>query len=381
MSTLATARTRNRHTGKARQAVRAIVQTGPRKLELHEFPRPQIGPDEAILRVEACGICGSDIEQYTGHVKAASYPFIPGHEPLGIIEEIGERAARKWGVSVGDRVAVESLLTCGVCEHCLAGSRNTCGHQVVYGFTPTTLAPALWGAYADYLYLHPDTIVHRMSKKLPASIAALYNPMGAGVRWAVNTPSMRVGDTVLILGAGQRGLACVIAAKAAGAGRIIVTDIATAAHKLDLALELGANCAIVADEDSVQQRVTDFTAGRMADIVVDVCGATQALVDAVDLVRWGGTIVLAGLKGDGVGTTLITDKMVMRTISLKGVFTVDPRSYRQAIQLIESGVAAFEKLRSGTYELKDAEAAIHRLAGWDGKPPGVHIVIEPRHLQ
>lgn len=361
------------------QAVRAMVQTGPRKLELQEFPRPKIGPDQAILKVEACGICGSDIEQYTGKVKAVAYPFIPGHEPLGIIDEIGEHAAKKWGVKVGDRVAVESLLTCGVCEHCLSGSRNTCGHQVIYGFTPTTTAPALWGAYADYLFLHADTIVHRMSNELPASVAALYNPMGAGVRWAVNTPSMRTGDTVVVLGAGQRGLACVIAAKAAGAGKIIVTDISAAAHKLDLALELGAHCAIVADEDSVLEGVSHFTGGRMADIVVDVCGATQALVDAVDLVRWGGTIVLAGLKGDGVGTTLLTDKMVMRTIALRGVFTVDPTSYRQAIQLIESGVAPFGKLRSGSYELKDAEAAIHRLAGWDGKPPGVHVVIEPQH--
>jgi threonine dehydrogenase-like Zn-dependent dehydrogenase len=282
-------------------------------------------------------------------------------------------------VKVGDRVAVESLLTCGVCEHCLSGSRNTCGHQIIYGFTPTTTAPALWGAYADYLFLHADTIVHRMSNALPASVAALYNPMGAGVRWAVNTPSMRTGDTVVVLGAGQRGLACVIAAKAAGAGKIIVTDISGAAHKLDLALELGAHHAIVADEDSVVEQVTRHTGGRMADIVVDVCGATQALVDAVDLVRWGGTIVLAGLKGDGVGTTLLTDKMVMRTIALRGVFTVDPISYRQAIQLIESGAAPFGKLRSGTYGLEDAEAAIHRLAGWDGKPPAVHVVIDPQH--
>ena len=117
-----------------------------------------------------------------------------------------------------------------------------------------------------------------------------------------------------------------------------------------------------------------------SDIVVDVCGTTQALVDAADLVRWGGTIVLAGLKGDGVGTTRLTDKMVRGTISLRGVFAVDPAPYRHAIRLSESGVAPFAKLRNGSYELMDADLAIHRLAGRNGKPPGIGIVIEPQHL-
>src|ERR1035441_4895136 len=83
--------------------IHAAVQVGPRRIELRDFERPKISPDEGILRVEACGICGTDIELYSGHLKVANYPFIPGHEPLGIIDEIGERAARRWGVKVGDR--------------------------------------------------------------------------------------------------------------------------------------------------------------------------------------------------------------------------------------------------------------------------------------
>ncbi len=102
------------------RTTRAIVQTAPRALELREFPIPDIGDEAALLRVEACGICGSDAEQYAG-VIPVRMPVIPGHEPLGIIERIGDRAARRWGVNVGDRVAVEALIPCAHCRACLSG--------------------------------------------------------------------------------------------------------------------------------------------------------------------------------------------------------------------------------------------------------------------
>src|SRR3954471_14857247 len=106
------------------EKVRAVVQSGVRQMSVEEFPRPKIGEDDALLRVEACGICGTDVEQYRGQTEKlglAKYPLIPGHEPLGIIEEIGGRAAARWGVSVGDRVAVEPNLACWRCEACLRG--------------------------------------------------------------------------------------------------------------------------------------------------------------------------------------------------------------------------------------------------------------------
>src|SRR6266566_1282349 len=121
------------------RTTRAIVQTGPRRLELRELPVPDIDDDSGLLRIEACGICGSDAEQYAG-ILPAQWPLIPGHEPLGVIERIGDRAAK------------------------------------------------LWGAYADYMYLDPCSLVHRMRKDIPASLAVLFNPVGAGFRWAVELP-------------------------------------------------------------------------------------------------------------------------------------------------------------------------------------------------
>lgn len=266
--------------------ITAAVQTAPTKIELREFARPRIGPDDGILRVEACGICGTDVELYSGGLKIVEHPFIPGHEPLGIIDELGERAASRWGVQAGDRIAVEPLIACGVCEACLAGARTACSNHVNYGFTSIGIEPGVWGAYADYMYLHPRTIVHKVARDLPAEIAVMYNPLGAGVRWATSVPATRLGDSVVVLGSGQRGLSCVIAAKVAGAAPIIVTDLARASHKLEIAFEFGADYAIVADQQDAVAQVAKLTAGRGADVVVDVTGATQTVTDAIDGAHW-----------------------------------------------------------------------------------------------
>src|SRR4030095_11291042 len=220
---------------------RAIVQTGPAQPRLRELPVPELTDDTALLRVEACGICGSDAEQYTGTIPVR-YPLVPGHEPLGVIEAIGDRAAQRWGVDVGDRVAVESLIPCGHCPACRGGRYQVCrgrgGGLFGHGYVPLDRAPGLWGAYADYMYLDACSIVHRIRADLPANIAVLFNPLGAGFRWAVEMPGTGPGDSVLILGPGQRGLASVIAARAAGADRIIVTGLARDAAKLALARRL-----------------------------------------------------------------------------------------------------------------------------------------------
>jgi threonine dehydrogenase-like Zn-dependent dehydrogenase len=198
------------------------------------------------------------------------------------------------------------------------------------------------------------------------------------VRWAYRVPSTQLGDTVVILGAGQRGLACVIAAKAAGAGKVIVTDVARASNRLDMALAFGADAVIVDDEEDSVERVRELTGGRLADVVVDVSAiATQPIVDAIEMVRHGGTIVLAGVKGGREVPGFVSDKLVVRSIRMQGVFTVDSASYREAIRLIESDPARFARLHSSSFPLAEAERAILRLAGEDGEPPALHVTIEP----
>ena len=138
---------------------RAVVQTAPRALEMRELPLPEIGADDGLLRVEACGICGSDYEQYQGGLPVR-FPVIPGHEPVGRIAEIGDIAAKRWGVQAGDRVCVETLIPCGHCRECLQPARyRLCtgapARFNAYGYLGLDVPPGLWGGYADYLYLDP----------------------------------------------------------------------------------------------------------------------------------------------------------------------------------------------------------------------------------
>jgi threonine dehydrogenase-like Zn-dependent dehydrogenase len=361
--------------------VRAAVQVGPRKIEIREFPRPRIGADDGLLRVEANGICGSDVETYRGHLGGGRRPTIPGHEPLGIIEEIGERAAARWGVRPGDRVALEVIVPCHYCQACLTGRYQACPNRTAgHGVSPTDLAPSLWGGFAEYLYLSPGTVVHKIDKSLPAEVAAMYNAMGAGVRWAGHLGGVGFGDTVLVLGAGQRGLACVVAARAAGAGTVIVTGLETDAHKLALAREFGADHTITVDgedEKDTVERVREITGGAMADVVLELTPmASRPVADALLAARHGGRVVLAGLKG-GKEVPLRTDVIINRALTVVGAFGVDARANEEAIALIESGRFPLERMHTHTFGLEDCARAIETLAGEVAGERAIHVSIHP----
>ena len=359
--------------------VRAAVQTAPRTIEIQEFPRPQIGPDDGLLRIEANGICGSDVEQYKGHLFRGS-AVVPGHEPLGIIDEIGDRAAERWGVQVGDRVALEILVPCHHCSYCMTGRYQSCPRRSAsHGYTPISQQPSLWGGLAEYTYLAPGSLVHPVSSALPPEVAVMFNPLGAGVRWAAHLGEIGLGDTVVVLGAGQRGICSVIAARAAGAGTIITTGLASDAHKLALAREFGADHTVVVGEDGedVVERVREITDGEMADVVLELTPmAAQPVTDALLAARHGGRVVLAGLKGNRE-IPLRTDLIINRALSIKGAFGVDSPGYEAAIALIESGRFPLEKLHTHTFGLEDTALAIETLAGdVPGELP-VHVSVHP----
>lgn len=364
----------------------AMVQTGPRQLERRDLPIPPISADSAILRIEACGICGSDHEQYEGALNTP-YPVVPGHEPLGIIAAIGDVAAKRWRVDVGDRVCVETMLSCHCCNTCLGGHYHLCDRRQIYSYIPLTVAPGIWGAYSQYMYLAPNAIVHRVDKSLPPEIAVMFNPLGAGFRWAVELPGTRVGDTVMILGPGQRGLASVVAARHAGAATIIVTGLAADAKKLAIARALGADYTIDVDNEDPKQRIREITAGRGVDIVVDVTSyATQPVRGALDYVRRGGTIVLAGVKGftiqDGkrrqkTVPDFVSDMVVWKEITIKGAIGVLSSGYRKAIELIESRKVPLALMHTHDFALEDADLAIRTLARQVDGEGSIHSCLIP----
>ena len=359
---------------------RAIIQIGPRQLELRELPIPDIDADSGLLRVEACGICGSDVEQYTGTLPVR-WPLIPGHEPLGLIERIGDRAAKRWGVDVGDRVAVEVLIPCGHCRACVAGRYQVCrgrGGMFGYSYVPLSHPPGLWGAYADYMYLDPFSLVHKVRKDLPANVAVMFNPLGAGFRWAVEIPNTGPGDIVLILGPGQRGLASVIAARAAGADQIIVTGLARDARKLALAKELGADHVIDIEHEDARSRVRELTNGHGADVIIEVSAyATEPIAEALYYAASAARIVLAGVKGFKAVPEFISDLIVAKELTIHGAFGVTSKSYASAIRLIEAGRVPFAKMHTHDFALEDAERAIKMLGNEIPGESSIHSCLLP----
>ena len=203
----------------------ALVLERPRELEARSFPLPEIGDDDGLLRVEACGLCGTDHEEFTGELFPG-FAFVPGHESIGVIEQLGTRAAERWGVRAGDRVAVEVFLSCRDCGPCRAGDSRRCvahGLGDMYGLVPVDRPPGLWGGYAEYQYLAPDSMLLPVPPELDSVAATLFNPLGAGIRWGVTVPETQPGAIVAVLGPGIRGLSVCAAVKHAGAGFVMVT--------------------------------------------------------------------------------------------------------------------------------------------------------------
>ena len=230
------------------------------------------------------------------------------------------------------------------------------------------------------MYLHPNSIVHRMDSTLPPETAVIFNPLGAGFRWSVEIPETGVGDTIVILGPGQRGLASVIACREAGAGMIIVTGLAADSRKLEVARLYGADFTIDVDNEDAVRRVKEITEGRGADTVVDVSSyATQPVVDALSMVRPGGTIVLAGVKGFKPVDQFVSDLIVMKEITIKGAFGVTSSGYDNAIRLIESGRIDFSLMHTHDFPLADAALAIRTLAREIEGDESIHSCLIPPH--
>lgn len=357
----------------------ALVLEAPRRLTRRTFQLPDVRDDDALLRVDACGLCGTDHEQYTGALRAG-FDFVPGHETIGVIERIGPVAADRWGVRSGDRVAVEVFQSCRSCEACRRGEYRRCsahGITDMYGFIPITTPPALWGGYAQYQYLGPDSMLHAVPLELDPVVATVFNPLGAGIRWAVTVPSTQPGDSVVVLGPGIRGLCACAAAKHAGAGFVMVTGLGDRdADRLSQSGRFGADLAVDVERSDPVAALRQATGG-LADVVVDVTAkAPTALNQAIHLARPGGTVVVAGTRGDQAVPNFPADAVVFKELRLLGALGVDAPAYRAAIELLGSGVFPFAELTRRCVDLDGAASLLDSMGGLGPLPP-VHGVIVP----
>lgn len=361
---------------------RAAVLVAPRDLQLRSYPLPKIGAHDALLKLEACGMCGTDYEQYAGEIRThpyyTPYPAVIGHEPLGRIVEIGPQARALWGVEVGDRVAVRTGYGCGACVHCLGGTPGRCANRAgTYGMTDVNKSPHLWGGYADYMYLAPFSSVERMSTTHRPEAAVLFNPLAAGFSWAVTVPQTLAGETVVILGPGQRGLCSVVAAKEAGASKVIVTGLAKDEYKLALAREFGADLAIDISKGDGVAEVLEATNGG-ANVVVDTTPmAPSAVAQAIGMAGRRARIVLAGLKGQRPSMDVYADDIIYKELKIIGTLSTQYEDFVRAVQVIDARKYPLERMNTHTFPIEQAEEAILTLAGHFPKREPIHIAMVP----
>ncbi|MDH3681146.1 MAG: zinc-binding dehydrogenase [Acidimicrobiia bacterium] len=361
-------------------AATGLVLTAPRSFERRTFDLPEVGGADGLLRIEACGLCGTDHEQYTGHI-ASSHAFIPGHEVVGVVEQVGDEAAERWGVAAGQRVAVEVFQSCRECEPCRAGMYRRCvrnGMATMVGFTDADQPPGLGGGYASHLYLGPDSMLLPMPAELDPVTATLFNPLGAGIRWAVEVPETQPGDVVVVLGPGVRGLCASAAVKEAGASFVMITGLGPRdAERLALAPAFGVDLAVDVAATDPNRALRDAV-GAKADVVVDVTAkAPAALGQAVQLARPGGTIVVAGTRGSADTPGFEPDHIVYKELRILGALGVDVSAYRKALELLVSARYPFADIPRQVAGFDDLEPLIQTMAGERPGIPPVHGVFAP----
>lgn len=344
--------------------MKALLLTAPSRLEFVEVPQPQPAMDEVLVRVRACGICGSDIHGWDGSTGRRRPPLIMGHEASGEIAGLG-RGVRDW--KMGERVTFDSTIYCGSCAPCQSGKVNLCENRRVVGVAPAEYRQD--GAFAEYVVL-PTRILYRLPESLSFPHAAMVEPVSIAIH-AVQRVKVAPTDTVVVVGSGMIGLFVIQALKWAGAKRIIAVDRETS--RLQLARELGATETLKSDWVDVQAEVAKLTNGTGADLAFEVVGISPTLQLALACLRKGGSAVLVGNLAPKTDFPL--QAVVTREISLFGS-CASAGEYPLCLDLISRGIIRVEPMISATASLTEGAAWFQRLSAPDGARH-MKVILQP----
>ncbi len=310
------------------------------KIEIEERLVPVPGPGEVLIKVEAVGVCGSDVHYYRhGRIgsQIVNKPLVLGHEAAGKIVVTGKGVG---GIKAGTRVALEPGVPCRVCEFCRKGEYNVCLKMRYFG------CPSVDGAYREYL-THPADFVFPLPANLSYEEGAMIEPLSVGLH-AVELGGIRPGDTVAVIGAGSIGLCALQAARLAGAGVIFISD--KLAPRLKLAKKFGAGVTVDASLENLVEVVKKATGGRGVDVAIEAVGSDETFQQTLDAARPGATVVFIGIKAEGK-ITLDIDPARKKGLTIKNVRRFR-HWYSRAIQLTGRGKTDVKSLVTHRFPMK-----------------------------
>ncbi len=306
--------------------MKALLLSDYKKMELVDMDQPVPGANDVLIKVEACGICGSDIHGYDGSTGRRRPPLVMGHEASGVVASVGSEVKQ---FQAGDRITFDSTVSCGKCHFCRAGRINLCDQRMVLGVSCNEYRRH--GAFAEYVCV-PEHICYKLDDNVSFEHAAMIEAISVAVH-AVNRSRVTIGDQAVVVGSGMIGLLAIQAAKIAGCTQIIAVDID--ATRLETAKLLGATVTLKADEVNVPEEVRKLTNGRGADIALEVVGTTNTIKTAIESVRKGGKVTLVGNLSPTVEMPL--QSIVTREIDVLGT-CASSGEYPACIDLLARGL-------------------------------------------
>ena len=342
--------------------MKALLLSQYRHLEVADLAVPEPARDEVLIRVAACGICGSDVHGYDGSSGRRIPPIVMGHEAAGTIAAVGKDVKK---FSEGDRVTFDSTIYCGSCANCLRGDVNLCDHRQVVGVSCADYRRA--GAFAEFVAV-PARIVYRLPEILPFEEAAMLEAVSVALH-AVSLIPVHPQDRALVVGAGMIGLLIVQALHVAGCSHVYVSDVDQT--RLNLAQELGAAATLPAGPGLIPQ-VIEVTGGAGMDLVIEAVGIDATVKAAIDSVRKGGNVVLVGNVSPEV--TLPLQKVVTRQIRLQGS-CASAGEYPRAIELMSSESIRVKPLITAFAPLEEGPRWFERL--YAREPNLMKVVLAP----
>ncbi|MGC2660759.1 MAG: galactitol-1-phosphate 5-dehydrogenase [Bryobacteraceae bacterium] len=341
----------------------ALLLSSYKHLELTDLPQPAIGPRDLLVRVKACGICGSDVHGYDGTTGRRIPPVVMGHEAAGEVAEVGAEVA---DFRPGDRITFDSTISCGHCFFCQRGEMNLCDNRQVLGVSCGEYRR--YGAFAEYVSV-PERVCYHLPNELSFPEAAMIEAVSVAVH-AVRITPVTLNDTAVVVGAGMIGLLSIQALRLAGCGKIVAVDLED--NKLETALELGATHSVNPLRDDVPSAVRDLTKGHGADIALEAVGAAAPVKAAIESVRKGGVVTLVGNIVPKIEFPL--QSVVTRQIRVMGS-CASSGEYPACIDLMARGAIRVGPMLTARAPLSEGPRWFERLYA---KEPGLmKVILEP----